>query len=50
MTTDNPRPEKPEIVKAPPPEDQAVCELCRVIWPADALQAGVCPDCLDSEE
>jgi hypothetical protein len=25
------------------------CEVCRVLWPADALVEGVCPDCVDAE-
>jgi hypothetical protein len=31
-------------------EPQLPCDLCSTLWPEGALENGVCPDCLDSEE
>ena len=31
-------------------EPDLPCDLCLTLWPAGALQGGVCPDCLDEDE
>lgn len=48
---DDPKLEKPELVERPvePEEPMAACDLCLTLWPADALENGTCPDCLEED-
>lgn len=43
--------EKPEPVRRqePPELGDTPCDLCRTLWPAEALEKGACPDCLDED-
>jgi hypothetical protein len=45
-----PAPEAEEPIQEPAVEEELPCDLCSITWPADALENGVCPDCLDSDE
>jgi hypothetical protein len=33
-----------------PAEAELACDLCNTLWPAEALDNGVCPDCLNDDE
>lgn len=34
-------------VPGEPEDGDTVCVVCLTLWPADALEAGECPDCVE---
>jgi hypothetical protein len=50
MRDDPPDPPPELTVELPEPEeDMRACDLCNTLWPAEALQNGSCPDCLEED-